>query len=103
MKHPIFRVDNEAVATCLWSGSINHPPTQALFRQFTLLAAKAGFTFQPLWISTHNNCIADTLSRFQWHTLSNLFPHWPLPFTSGTRPACISTQPSPPSLSSILT
>ncbi|KAJ7432306.1 hypothetical protein B0H11DRAFT_1612670, partial [Mycena galericulata] len=60
----VFRIDNEAISTCLRTGSIDHPPTQALFREFALLAAQADFTFRPLWISTHDNVVADALSRF---------------------------------------
>lgn len=90
----VLRIDNEAIATCLRTGSIDHPPTQALFRRFALLAAQAGFTFRPKWISTHDNFVADALSRFQWLKLSKLYPHWALPYTSGTRPARVSTQPS---------
>jgi hypothetical protein len=66
----VLHIDNEAVAICLNSGSIDHPPTQQLFRLFALLAAEAGFTFHSVWIPTAENPIADALSRFQWLNLA---------------------------------
>lgn len=91
----LLHVDNEAIAICLNSGSIDHPPTQDVFRQFALLALGAGFTFRSIWISTSDNPIADALSRFQWLKLAQLRPHWDLPHQSGSRPTRTSTQRVP--------
>ena len=79
----LFSCDNEAVVTCMRSGTSRYPHMMALLRTLFLVAARGNFTVSAQHIRGVNNGIADSLSRFHMQEFWHLAPsaaHSPTPF-----------------------
>nr|XP_031860706.1 uncharacterized protein CI109_003749 [Kwoniella shandongensis]KAA5527778.1 hypothetical protein CI109_003749 [Kwoniella shandongensis] len=64
--HISFYIDNQAAVHSLRSGYIRNDSAQTLIRRFWLLAARGGYSFSTVWLSSSDNGLADALSRFDW-------------------------------------
>lgn len=51
-------------------------------RKILLLAAEHDIKITPQWIPSHQNGLADALSRFNIQTVANLCPYWQAPWSS---------------------
>lgn len=65
---------------------INNESTKAMssmdaLRQILLHAAGSDISLHIRRMSTHDNQLADALSRLDWHQVANLCPQWTMPFT----------------------
>ncbi len=57
-------VDNTVLAAALTSGSCRHRPCQAVIRSTFHIAMTYDVKIAPRWIPSHENVLADALSRF---------------------------------------
>jgi hypothetical protein len=65
--------DNDAVVAALRKGSINSAAIEPL-REISMLTAIHHIHLIVTWIPTHENCLADALSRFDSKKIANLCP-----------------------------
>ena len=70
----LFHCDNEAVVEIWCKGSARDPETMALVRLLYFCAARYDINVVITHISSIDNCIADSLSRFQQHGFQVLAP-----------------------------
>ena len=73
-KRILFHVDNLCVVHVLRSGTSKSPSLMDLVRALLFIAATYQFDFSAEYIGTHDNCIADSLSRLDFHRFWRLVP-----------------------------
>jgi hypothetical protein len=61
--HVRFHCDNKGDVDSFRKQANKNPLTQHLMRVIALQAARFGFSFELVWISTHDNIVADAVSR----------------------------------------
>lgn len=69
-----FFSDNLGVVTAVNSQTANSPPVIVLLRQFVLKCLVLNVHFSAVHLPGVTNCIADSLSRFQWDRFRLLAP-----------------------------
>jgi len=74
----VIFVDNTNIFHGITKGSSRGAPNNVI-RELHLLAAKLDILMETRWLSTHDNTLADLLSRFESRQIANLCPHWQLP------------------------
>jgi len=72
--HIVFHVDNSAIVACMGSGTSRNPQVANILRSIVMLAARLGFSYSCSWVSSSNNQLADTVSRFEYNRLFTLAP-----------------------------
>lgn len=73
-KRVLFFCDNQAGVSILKSGSSRRADIMSLVRALFFVAAEYNFEFSAVYISTHDNGVADALSRFQSRRFHELAP-----------------------------
>ncbi|XP_067681481.1 uncharacterized protein [Haliotis asinina] len=73
-KKVMFTCDNQAVVHIINKQSSKNKRVMALVRCLVLLSLQHNIIFHAKYISTHENAIADALSRFQWHRFHQMAP-----------------------------
>ena len=73
-KRILFHVDNMSVVHILQSGTSKSPAMMDLVRALLFIAAFYQFEFSSAYINTHDNVIADSLSRLDFHKFWRLVP-----------------------------
>ena len=73
-KRILFYCDNQAVVSILRSGTSKRPDIMCLVRALFFVAAENNFECSATYISTHDNGVADALSRFQSNRFRELAP-----------------------------
>ncbi|KAJ7287722.1 hypothetical protein C8J57DRAFT_1654571 [Mycena rebaudengoi] len=71
-KHIIFHIDVFDTFTTFF---IRSPPTLLLLRHFPALSCRFDFTFASTWLSSKEDAIADTASRFAYRHMFQLAPY----------------------------
>ena len=90
-KRIIFHCDNQAIVRIWQSGLSRSGLLMQLVRQLFLLAASNNFTVIIRHVPGVQNCIADSLSRFQMDRFRSLAPDaLPLPVTTPAIPTFTS-------------
>ena len=74
-KHVIFHVDNQAVVQALLNLSNRSTPVAELLRRFLNLTCHLDLSFSAIWLSSSQNALADSASRFQYAHLFDLAPY----------------------------
>lgn len=74
-KRILFHVDNMSVVYILRSGTSKSPALMDLMRILFFIAAKFNFEFSSEYINTHDNTIADSLSRLDFYRFWHLDPN----------------------------
>ncbi|XP_046337870.2 uncharacterized protein LOC124119423 [Haliotis rufescens] len=70
----LFFCDNQVVVSIINKQSSKAPRIMSLIRQLVLQGLKHNILFKARYITTHDNIIADALSRFQWERFRNAAP-----------------------------
>ena len=73
-KKILFFSDNQAVVSCIRTGTSHSKPMMALLRNLFLVAARLNFTVSARHVPGVQNCIADALSRFHMQAFRSLAP-----------------------------
>ncbi len=73
----IFHCDNMTTVHILRSGTSRCADLMCLIRSLLFIAAQYQFRFKPVYINTHANTIADSLSRLDFHRF------WHIALTAG--------------------
>jgi len=73
-KRILFYCDNQAVVSILRSGTSKRSDIMALVRALFYIAAQYNFECTATYISTHDNGVADALSRMQFDRFRSLAP-----------------------------
>lgn len=73
-KRVLFMCDNQATVEIINKGRSKTIEIMGLMRKLTWVAAKSNFFFKSKYISTLDNSIADSLSRFQMERFRELVP-----------------------------
>lgn len=73
-KRILFHCDNQGTVHILNKARSKSADIMKLMRRFTLIAAQHSFAYQAIFLSTHENNIADSLSRLQMDRFRRLAP-----------------------------
>jgi len=65
---------DNTVALAALQNAVAKGPANLLLRQLLIQAATWDINLKPSWISTHDNGLADAISRFDWPTVATLCP-----------------------------
>ena len=73
-KRVLFHCDNQAICHILRSQSSKSPDLMQLVRALFYIAASTPFEFSAIYVNTKKNCVADSLSRLDFHRFWQLVP-----------------------------
>ena len=73
-KRVLFHCDNQAICHILCSQTTRSPELMQLVRALFYIAASTPFEFSATYINTKKNCVADSLSRLDFHRFWRLVP-----------------------------
>jgi hypothetical protein len=88
-------IDNTAVVGRIAKWSMKGQAMGSL-RLLLLEAARWDLELHPFWISTHDNSLADALSRHEWKKIANIAPLLSQKYLSQTKKTMGPTSPETP-------
>lgn len=89
----IVHTDSNVALSGLRHG-VMHGVSMDRLRDTLLLAAAADISLHALRVTTHDNGLADALSRCDWPKIANWCPHWQTPSLLSRRPTSLAACPS---------